>query len=90
MIQEEIPADLEVKQEVEGAVAEVVTPLTSTSQTSSLCAQTCPRQWESPAGRRRALPLANVEGNPPRSPPLKEEPLPQANWPRDPSDSQWP
>lgn len=65
-------------------------PLTLTSRTSSLCVQTCPRQSVTQPERRRALRPVNTEENPPRSPLLKEEPLPQANWPRDPSDSQWP
>ena len=84
------PADREVKLEAEGAVAEEVTPLTLTFQTSSLCAQTCLRQLVRVLERRRALLPANTEQSPPRFPLLKEEPLPQANWPRAPSDSRWP
>lgn len=90
MSREKTPADLEVKPGAEGAVAEGATPPTLTSQTSSLCAQMCPRQLVTRPGQRRALRPVSTEENPPRSPLLREKPLLQANWPRDPSDSQWP
>lgn len=74
--QEKIPADQEVKPAAEAAVAEGATPLTLTSQTSSLCVQTCRRQSAIPREQLHALRPANMEENHQRSLLLKGEPLP--------------
>lgn len=83
---ENIPADLEVKLEAEGAVVEEVMLLTLTSPTSSQCALTCLSQSVTQPVRHHALHPVTGE-SPPRSPLLREEPLLLANWLRDPSDS---
>lgn len=86
---ENIPADLEVKLEAEGAVVEEVMLLTLTSLTSSQCALMRLNQSLTQPAQHHVLRPVTGE-SPPRSPLLREEPLLLANWLRDPSDSQLP